>query len=59
MPCITLNLHPERAADYLEKAIDERDPMVIFLPPIPFWARVRTLSRGPALLRKLNYPKLY
>lgn len=46
----------ERTADYLDKAIEEHDPIAIFLGTDPSWAAVRAHPRGRALLRKMNFP---
>jgi len=45
-------LEIDQAADWIEKAIDERDPRVTFL--IRF---MRTSSRWPALAEKMNLPE--
>ncbi len=46
----------DRAVEYFGKAIDERDPMAIFVGTDPFWRGVRTHPRGRALLERMNLP---
>ncbi len=46
----------DRAVEYFEKAIDERDPMAIFVAVDPFWQGVRSHPRGRELVRRMNLP---
>ncbi len=46
----------DKTAEWLEKAIEEHDPIVIFLGTDPSWAQLRLNPRGHALLTKMNFP---
>ncbi len=44
----------DRAVDYLEKAIEERDPMAVFVATDPFWRGVRNHPRGRQLVNSMK-----
>jgi eukaryotic-like serine/threonine-protein kinase len=46
----------ERAADWLDKMIDQRDNAAAVLPRVPFGAPLRSSPRWPALAKRMNLP---
>ena len=44
----------DRAVEYFEKAIEERDPMAVFVATDPFWEGVRSHPHGTALLVRMG-----
>ena len=46
----------EQAADWAEKAIEQRDPTVRFLPLHPLAKDLRLSARWPALAKMMNLP---
>jgi serine/threonine-protein kinase len=46
----------ELAADWYERAIDERDPFTLIFAPIPLAGALRASSRWPKLARMMNLP---
>ena len=47
----------EQAADWAEKAIEQREPWVIFLLLLPLAKDLRQSSRWPALAKMMNLPE--
>ena len=47
----------EQAADWAEKAMDQREPWVIFLLMLPHAKPLRQSSRWPALAKMMNLPE--
>jgi len=47
----------EKAADWWEKAIDQRDPNAVIAPRLMAGETLRTSPRWPALAKRMNLPK--
>jgi serine/threonine-protein kinase len=45
---------PDQALDWLERAVEERDPKIVFLRTKPFWDSLRPTARFTDLLRKMR-----
>jgi serine/threonine-protein kinase len=48
----------ERAADWAEKVIEQREPALLFLLLLPLSKDLRRSSRWPALAQRMNLPEL-
>ena len=46
----------ELAADWYQRAIDERDPFTLIFAPVPLADALRASSRWPKLARMMNLP---
>ncbi len=46
----------DRALDWLEKAYQERDPLMVYLNVEPTWDSLRSDPRFQDLLRRMNFP---
>jgi hypothetical protein len=49
-----IGLGDDRAFEWLEKAIDARDPIVTHLPSMPFYDGLRGDPRFPDLLARMH-----
>jgi eukaryotic-like serine/threonine-protein kinase len=47
----------EKAAEWWEKVIDQRDPSAAIAPRLPFAEALRTSPRWPALAKRMNLPE--
>ncbi len=46
----------DRALEWLEKAYQERDPLMVYLNVEPTWDSLRSDPRFQSLLRRMNFP---
>jgi eukaryotic-like serine/threonine-protein kinase len=46
----------ERAVDWFEKMIDQRDNIAVFMPRLPYAKALRASPRWPALAKRMNLP---
>jgi eukaryotic-like serine/threonine-protein kinase len=46
----------DRSLQFLQKALEERSPLMIYLKASPFWDPVRQDQRFQAALRQLHFP---
>jgi tetratricopeptide (TPR) repeat protein len=45
---------PDQALEWLERAVEERDPKIVFLRTKPFWDSLRPTARFTDLLRRMR-----
>jgi TolB-like protein/predicted Ser/Thr protein kinase len=48
----------DKAADWLEKAIAQRHPLILFWMALPHWKVLKSSPRWPALMKLLNLPEI-